>query len=331
MSEEQINESLATAPPVSPGAVLTARRQAKGWTVEQVASQLKMSTRQIVALESDDHASLPSAVVTRGFLRTYAKFLDLDAAPLVATLPENPTASVQSFVPHRMLATPFSESPLPLGTHRSGLWLWVLAVVVLALAAIVAVERTGVLGAFHPMDWLSASQSPSTEHPLTIASAESTESASDLPEIASSNALKETEPPPASSAVENKASANPVSSASTPETPNVVMPAPAATVAAPTTATIPATMPVKVAAALKTTSGKLNMVVRVDTWVEIRRADKSTLVSRLLKAGTTESFDIDQPVSMVVGNVSGIDVTLRGVPLDLKTGNTNNVAHLNLE
>jgi cytoskeletal protein RodZ len=71
---------------LSPGAKLAFARNDLGWTVEQVAAQLKLATRQIVALEADDYAALPEPAVVRGFIRAYAKLLKLDATPLVALI-----------------------------------------------------------------------------------------------------------------------------------------------------------------------------------------------------------------------------------------------------
>lgn len=71
---------------LSPGTQLATARNALGWSVEQVAAQLKLATRQIVALEADDYAALPEPAVVRGFIRAYAKLLKLDAAPLVALI-----------------------------------------------------------------------------------------------------------------------------------------------------------------------------------------------------------------------------------------------------
>ena len=56
----------------APGATLAAQREAMGLTVEQIADQLKLAPRQVVALEQGDFASLPNMAVTRGFIRAYA-------------------------------------------------------------------------------------------------------------------------------------------------------------------------------------------------------------------------------------------------------------------
>ncbi|MFZ6749742.1 helix-turn-helix domain-containing protein [Undibacterium sp. Ren11W] len=71
----------------SPGLRLMEARKALGWTVEAVAAQLYLATRQIRAMEMDDYAALPGLATTRGFVRSYAKLLKLDAAPLLALIP----------------------------------------------------------------------------------------------------------------------------------------------------------------------------------------------------------------------------------------------------
>lgn len=74
---------------LSPGAKLATARAAAGWSVDQVASQLKLAKRQIVAIEADDYASLPELAVIRGFIRAYAKLLKLDVAPLLILINTN--------------------------------------------------------------------------------------------------------------------------------------------------------------------------------------------------------------------------------------------------
>lgn len=69
-----------------PGQVLRQAREARGYSIADVAQTLKFGGRQIEALEADDYAALPGAPFIRGFVRSYARFLKLDPAPLVATL-----------------------------------------------------------------------------------------------------------------------------------------------------------------------------------------------------------------------------------------------------
>lgn len=76
---------------LSPGATLAAGRNAMGWSVEQVASQLRLARRQILSLEADDYAALPEPAIVRGFVRAYGKLVKLDADALVALIIVEPS------------------------------------------------------------------------------------------------------------------------------------------------------------------------------------------------------------------------------------------------
>ena len=72
------------------------RRQEWNWTVEQVASQLNLAPRQILAMEADDYGALPGMAVARGFIRSYAKLLKLDSGPMLAQIAKAPGSMEQS-------------------------------------------------------------------------------------------------------------------------------------------------------------------------------------------------------------------------------------------
>ncbi|MDP2821524.1 MAG: helix-turn-helix domain-containing protein [Sulfuritalea sp.] len=102
MTEARVTESLDTetvgavaaevaetiAPPESttPGSVLRRARESRGQSIADVVQVIRFSARQIEALERDDYASLPGSTAVRGMVRNYAKFLKLDATPLLAQL-----------------------------------------------------------------------------------------------------------------------------------------------------------------------------------------------------------------------------------------------------
>jgi transcriptional regulator with XRE-family HTH domain len=66
------------------GEILRQQRERKGITLEQAAEDTRIRERFLAALESGDHQALPGAVYTKGFLRNYADYLDLDSTDLVA-------------------------------------------------------------------------------------------------------------------------------------------------------------------------------------------------------------------------------------------------------
>lgn len=71
-----------------PGATLRMAREARGMTVVEVAAALKLSPRQIEAIEAEDFSRLSGATFVRGFIRNYARLLKIEAAPVLAALPE---------------------------------------------------------------------------------------------------------------------------------------------------------------------------------------------------------------------------------------------------
>ena len=78
-----MSEGAADKNSVGPGSILSAARQRQGLSVADVARQLKLGVRQIEALEADDYKSLPRITFVRGFIRNYAKLLQIDAEPLL--------------------------------------------------------------------------------------------------------------------------------------------------------------------------------------------------------------------------------------------------------
>ena len=60
------------------GALLRERRIHEGLTEENVAAELKITSRLVKAIEEGDMESMPHAVYARGFIRAYAKLLAVD-------------------------------------------------------------------------------------------------------------------------------------------------------------------------------------------------------------------------------------------------------------
>jgi cytoskeletal protein RodZ len=65
------------------GLILREAREEKGLTVEEVQAITRINARYLVALEEGDYSALPTAVHVRGFLRNYARFLELQPEPLL--------------------------------------------------------------------------------------------------------------------------------------------------------------------------------------------------------------------------------------------------------
>lgn len=59
------------------GSVLAAARESKNYSVEDVCQQLKIPVHSITAIENNDLDALPGPAFTQGYIRTYAKFLEI--------------------------------------------------------------------------------------------------------------------------------------------------------------------------------------------------------------------------------------------------------------
>jgi cytoskeleton protein RodZ len=65
--------------------------------------------------------------------------------------------------------------------------------------------------------------------------------------------------------------------------------------------------------------------------VEIRRPGTTSLISRLVKAGSTETFDIKDPALLIVGKPAGVEATLGGAPLPLPPLQGGTISRVNIK
>jgi cytoskeleton protein RodZ len=103
-------------------------------TMTEVALRLKFSPRKIEALEADRFDALPGATIVRGMIRSYAKLVGLDPAPLIEGLRQHPEQGPATVLMRpRTMDVPFPRKP------RRGSLVYVLlsAVVVIAVGGVV--------------------------------------------------------------------------------------------------------------------------------------------------------------------------------------------------
>ena len=91
------------------GEQLRAQRERKNITLEQAAGDTRIREKFLKALEDGDYRTLPGPVYTRGFLRNYAEYLDLETDELLTLYHHEsgrPVEPVQTrtFKPYRPIA-----------------------------------------------------------------------------------------------------------------------------------------------------------------------------------------------------------------------------------
>ncbi len=68
------------------GSLLKSAREAAGMTLEQAAEKLHLLKATVIALEADDESQLPSRVFTLGYLKNYARIVDVPETRIMELL-----------------------------------------------------------------------------------------------------------------------------------------------------------------------------------------------------------------------------------------------------
>ncbi len=124
-------------PALNVGLTLREAREALGISVHDVAERIKFSPKQVESLEANDFGHLPQATFLRGFVRSYARMLQLDEAALIAALPGEQAQQPAVVTPG--VAVPFPQlKALP---RVNMLWLAGTAGVVLLLGLFVMLHE----------------------------------------------------------------------------------------------------------------------------------------------------------------------------------------------
>ncbi len=323
------------------GEQLASARAKQDMSVDQVASQLKWSARQISEIESGNYAVFPDMLSVRGFVRTYAKFLKIDPVPLMEELQGEFERLPVKPVDRPQLDTPFHSGRLPWINKQSDKSHYVLyAGFLLALFVLaVFVYRAELLHAaneIYPMSTASpesgadgsagnsALQADDHRNALAGPVAESTpenrtgNDTAAQPEIKSENrsesrAVLPVAQGPSGDKVLLVPPGSPVKSAATPKTPATD----------PTATDLPSSR--------VDPANALTFSFKQDSWLQIKRLNGTLVVSKLYRAGTEESINVNEPMTMVIGNAPGVVATLRGQHLDLPVEAGNNVVNVSIK
>jgi cytoskeleton protein RodZ len=304
---------------LGPGALLAGERAAQGLGVGDIARQLKLSARQVEALERDDYGAFAGMVFVRGFLRNYAKLLDVDPAPLVAMTHDS------SAEPSPPTSPPIAEEVVAARAAgpRRGWLLGALVLIALVVAAIFEGRQREVpRGVLEP---LPAPVPGSPQH------AESPPQQRD----AVRSPLEPAPPAPPAGSPQHAESPPPGAGA-----PAADEPAPEAVVAAPAASAAPeeaAPAPVEPVAAVPpaapAAAGDKQLKLAFDgaSWVEVKDSAGAVIFSQLNDAGTEQIVHGRAPLSLVIGNAHSVRLSYGDRPVDLGPHTNVDVARLVLE
>jgi cytoskeleton protein RodZ len=299
------------------GAALAAARNAKNLSVQAVSDTLRLSIKQISALENDDFSALPQPMATRGFIRNYARLLELDAEPLLDSyrqrVPDNtPTSlNVQTSVPHVQLV------------KKNRPW-FKYAAIVLSLVLVVW--------------YFQVDQSASIATDLTGNSEVVSPVA--LPELTTAPAtLAEPASPPAAevgtanSVATNLADTLP-SPALTELAPAKAKPSPAAVASNDGLQLRPSSdmsMPTEAKANALGNRAWLTVSVTDKAWVQVKDKSGAVLFEKMLTANSSDKIEAQPPLFVWLGNAEATSLDYMGKSVDVASKTFNNTARLTLE
>ncbi|HTH39170.1 MAG TPA: RodZ domain-containing protein [Rhodocyclaceae bacterium] len=295
----------AAAAVVLPGARLKAEREARGLSLTEVAHALKFGARQIETLEADRYDQLQGATFLRGFIRSYARYLKLEDAPLLALLEAGaPPPQAEIVAPTNMgeaMVQPFIE--------RNQKWL------MLAMALVVVLA----VGAY----WLTMNEK------MTRGSEAESETVKDDATAQAAPAQPVMAPTPvAVAAPAPEAPAAPVAPVAPPP---VVTPVPQAAPAPVVPAPAAAATPVSAAAAQPAGQKQISLDFDGRSWVEIKDATQRIIFTGEYSAGNKQVVTGKPPFQLWIGKVSAVRVVYNEQKVNLQPYARDEVARLTLD
>lgn len=316
------------------GKLLATARQVKGLSTSDVADKLKLTARQIEALEAEEFDKLPAAVFVRGFIRNYARLLGLDAAQLIANLGEMQGATQNITVPSEGVT--ISASPLKRWMlYRAGALVLFLLLVALLYQWLSQGEQALIGAAPEAVVAPEASEPPMVRNDPSLPPGEVISAPTNPPAMIGPGAAPATLPPPAP-VVPAVPAQVPAPAPAAPSAPPLVAPKPVPVAPAvpavsnPYLAPVTPPAPRPEAAAPAAGGSTLRFTAADDSWVQVvDSAGKSA--SRLIGRGAEVAFSGKPPFRVVIGNAAAVRMLYNEQNIDLRPFTGDKVARLTLE
>ena len=316
-------------------AIFRRYREERGLNINQVAEALCLSPKIITALETEQLDQLPEPPYVRGYLRSYAKFAEVDPASMIAAYEKLRGAKPNELDYH------FTASPSASRKKRGGISSGVikLGLVVLLLGLLAILSMIPGVKNWASNTWNSFSQESNsgfaneyqTENPLLTGSIPAP-----LP-IENLSIGNGTTPIEGDLAATGQAvltangnvsfpsvdGGDPVSSTETETADGETSEA--------TSADDDKTAEDADATEVPEGSSRLTMTFTDEVWMRIRDNDKKKLFEGLSQKGDTKEMVLPKPMVVRVGNAQKLELTIDGKPFDMTPFIRGSVANFTIE
>ena len=314
-TETTLPQEVAPAAAVSAGALLRQARQAQGVALGDLAATLKVPVEKLQALEDEDWQRLPDVVFLRALAQTICRTLHLEAAPVLALLPQQ---KVTALAPQGGLNAPMRERGVPsiLATKtQHSPWPWVvLLLIVLGGGGYLGVQWMAPEWVRGVSTTVSAPSDPAGDSPLfspAVPEEGDGGGMGNMGDVAQAGEVP---------TVQAAALMQPALPEEEGAQPGFAAPAPAAE---------PAAAPAAQAAA--SVSPVLRITAKGATWVQVLDAQQRLLIEKILQDGEVFSTSAPKPLTVAVGKADLATVEVNGAPFDVQAVARSNVARFEVK
>ena len=327
---------------LGPGKLLQVAREEKNLRPEDVAYEIRLTPSQVLALEENDYSRMPEETYIRGYLRNYARLVDIPENDILMAFARLTRSSEKKLQP----VMPASESDI----NKGGKGIRLLAVFI--IIAVIAVSAVWVLEPYDKLigkDTVEKTATPVAEEKTVLKEVPIGASTLNLGTPAESNVVEETsitsitaaEPLPVDkpvSVVQAQPAASVVQEAITTPVETVQVqretqteatsPTQAAeaveTIVAVETAEAPQANTTATNAVIETDigtqvagEGTLSISYEKDSWTDVRDANGKKLLYRTVKKGEKITLAGKLPMSLFFGFAQGVKVSFNGQEIDV--------------
>lgn len=316
-----VHPEVVAATRVNPGETLRQTRESRGWSLPDVALKMNLTVSSLSYIEAGQFDKLPGHTFARGYVRAYAKTLDLDQAALVNQFDQYTGTDSAGSAVHALGRI---EEPVRLSHNilrivsllllvvlvGGGFFWWQDQTAQRGRDSAVSLEHVEVESAdgttqIHPLDepedQAVTEAQTSNSAPLALNPSPATEAPAQVPAAPSSV------PAPAASAT-----------------------APAHTNVAPATPapSTPSVAPVQEAPMAG--GGQLKIAFVADCWTQVTDGNGKVLYSGLKRKGENLDLSGKPPLSLRLGVARAAQVSYNGAPVDVAPFTSNETARLKL-
>jgi len=337
----------AAATRENPGEILRQARENRGWAQAEVARKLNLTVSSLNNLEDGAFDKLPGHTFARGYIRAYAKLLDMDQAALVQAFDHYTGTHAKGSEVHALGRI---EEPVRLSHNILRIVSLLLLVVVVGGGFVwwkdqsanagkelfslapehIEVESADGTTQIHPLDEPEDQAVSAGEQPESAAPASEPAPVAETPAAAPAAPVASAPAATAAPAAPTVATAPAAHVAATPA-PAAPVAAVAPGVTAPVVAAAPApaaptTQPVTAPAG----SGQLHVQFVADCWTSVTDGNGKVLYSGIKRKGETLELAGKPPFAVRLGVAKGAQISWNGQPVDVAPFTSGETARLKL-